>query len=138
MVAEFAQLQVADVMTLDPIVVRSDQPVEAAQRLLATYRVSGLPVVEANGSLVGVISRTDLTESVSPTVSALVRGLPSGLRVGEVMTSPAVTVPMTATLAEAARVMRDEHIHRVVALDDAGHPIGVLTASDYVNVAAEA
>ncbi len=135
--ATFARLLVADVMTLDPIVVRVDAPIEIALELLTAYHVSGLPVVDDDGQLVGVISRTDLTSDGSTALTTLLRGHLSGLRVGELMTAPAVTVPMTATMAEAAVVMRDSRIHRVVATDDNGRPIGVLAASDYVTVAAE-
>lgn len=43
------ELRVADVMTLDPVVVREDATVEAAEQLLASYRISGLPVVDDAG-----------------------------------------------------------------------------------------
>jgi len=132
----FDRLQVADVMTIDPVVVRVDASIESAEELLSSYRISGLPVVDDVGCLVGVLSRTDLGNG-NATISALVRGHLSGLRVGELMSAPAVTVSMTATLREAARVMRDERIHRVVATDDAGRPIGVLAASDYVTLVAD-
>jgi len=133
----FDTMRVGDLMTLDPVVIRADAAIETAERLLHTYRISGLPVIDEDGRLVGVISRTDLLDDGTGSLSALLRGNGSGLRVGELMTSPAVTVPMTATLAEAARLMRDERIHRVVAIDESGHPIGVLAATDYVYLVAD-
>jgi predicted transcriptional regulator len=45
------------------------------------------------------------------------------------MSSPAVTIPMTGSLDEAARIMVDRRIHRLVATDDTGHPVGVLWRS---------
>jgi CBS domain-containing protein len=114
-----------------------DASIEAAEKLLSSYRISGLPVVDEVGRLVGVVTRTDLLGDGNATIRALVRGHLSGLRVGELMSAPAVTVPMTATLRDAARLMRDERIHRVVAIDDADRPIGVLAASDYVTLIAE-
>ena len=54
------------------------------------------------------------------------------------MTVPAVTVPLTSTLREAARRMRDASVHRLVVTDDAEQPIGVLSASDYVYLIADA
>jgi len=132
----FEELRVADLMTLDPVVVEVDAPIETAEALLSSYRISGLPVVDG-GRLVGVISRADLLGNGSPTISSLLRGHASRLRVAEVMSVPPITVPLTATLVEAARVMRDEHIHRLVATDDAGRPIGVLAASDYVALIAD-
>lgn len=129
-------LVVADLMTLDPIVVEVDAAIETAEELLESYRISGLPVVDGTGRVVGVISQSDFL-APSGRVGALVRGRLSGLRVGELMSSPVITVPLGATVVEAARLMRDERIHRVVIVDDADRPIGVLAASDYVRLVAD-
>ena len=133
----FDRLAVADVMTMDPITVGVDATVEAAEQLLAAYRISGLPVVDAAGHLVGVLSRTDLFLEGGVTLSQLVRGRASGLRVGEVMSSPPLTVGLSATLAEAARIMRDERVHRLVVVNEQDEPIGVLSATDYVTLIAD-
>jgi CBS domain-containing protein len=126
-------LLVADVMTLDPIVIRADATLERAMEVMRTSDVRGLPVVDDGGSLIGVISQTDLVAVAgSPLVGRLVRGQPDGLRVGELMTHPAITVPFTEPLAEAARLMVEHHVHRLVAVDDAGHAVGVLSAIDFV------
>jgi CBS domain-containing protein len=131
------QLLVADVMTIDPIVIADDAPLEEAARLLRAYSVSGLPVVDRVGALVGVISKTDLVAIEEAPIGRLIRTEASGLRVGELMSSPAITVPMTGSLGEAARLMRDRRVHRLVALDDDGRPVGVLAASDFVALFAE-
>ncbi len=133
----FDQLRVADLMTLDPVVIDAGATIEQAGSLIASKRISGLPVVDVHGRLVGVISRTDLLGDGSAPVSALLRGNASGLRVAELMTAPPITVAMTATLAHAALVMHTHGIHRLVAIDDSGHPIGVLSASDYVAALAD-
>jgi CBS-domain-containing membrane protein len=132
------QLLVADVMTIDPVVVGVDALLEEAIRLLRSYSITGLPVVDERGALVGVISETDLLASADSPVGRLIRTRPSGLRVGELMSSPAVTVPMTGSLDEAARIMLDRRVHRLVATDDAGHPVGVISAIDFVALYAEA
>jgi len=131
------QLCVADVMSFDPIVVRADAPIETAEQLLEANHVSGLPVVDGNGALVGVISQTDLLRLAHRSISNILRTRPDGLRVGEVMTSPPLTVPMTASLVEAAYVMHEASVHRLVVLDDDEEPVGVLSASDYVTLVAE-
>lgn len=133
----FDRLRVADVMTVDPISVSVDATVEAAEQLLATYRISGLPVVDGNGHLVGVLSRTDLLLEGGPGLSQLLRGRASGLRVGELMSSPPVTIGLSATLSEAARLMRDERVHRLVIVNERDEPIGVLSATDFVTLIAE-
>lgn len=130
-------LTVADLMTLDPIVIGVDAALEEAERLMRERKVSGLPVVDEHGGLVGVISRTDVLEDGGVPMAILLRRKPSGLRVGELMSSPAVTVELTAQLVEAARLMRDNRIHRVVAVDEHGRPVGVLSASDFVALYAD-
>jgi CBS domain-containing protein len=131
------QLLVADVMTIDPIVVDVDSSLEDAAHLLHANRITGLPVVDRSGALVGVISQTDLLAVVDSPLGRLIRTKPSGIRVGELMSSPAITVSLTEHLGEAARLMLGSHVHRLVAIDDDGHPVGVLAAIDFVTLHAE-
>ena len=100
-------------------------------------RSAACPWSTPQGALVGVISQTDLVAIEEAPIGRLIRTESSGLRVGELMSSPAITVPMTGSLAEAARLMRDRRIHRLVALSDEGRPVGVLSASDFVALFAE-
>lgn len=131
------QLLVADLMTIDPLVVHVDASIEDAVSLLNANSITGLPVIDAGGALVGVISQTDLVAVMDSPIGRLVRTGSSGLRVGELMSSPAVTVPLTESLGEAARLMLSSRVHRLVAVDDAGHPVGVLSAIDFVSLFAE-
>jgi CBS-domain-containing membrane protein len=125
---------VADLMTVDPVVVAVDASIEDAAHLLHANSISGLPVVDQLGVLVGVISQTDLVGIIDSPVGRLIRARPSGLRVGELMSSPALTVPMTGSLRDAARTMVDSRVHRLVATDDHGRPVGVLSAIDLVTL----
>jgi CBS domain-containing protein len=138
MMLDLRELVVGDVMSLDPIVTSVDATVEEAQELLHTNRITGLPVMDDGGNLVGVLSQSDLVWGPGLHVTTLLRRKPSGLRVGELMTSPAVTVTMDTPVTEAARVMLQNRVHRVVAVDGQGRPIGVLSATDFVTLAAEA
>jgi CBS domain-containing protein len=131
-------LLVADVMTIDPIVVGINASIEDAAHMLRANSISGLPVVDEEGFLVGVISQTDLVTAVDSPVGRVIRGNASGLRVGELMTSPAVTIAITRPLLDAARMMLDQRIHRLVALDEAGRPVGVLSSMDFVGLYAGA
>lgn len=128
------QLLVADVMTIDPVVVAVDDSIEAAAHLLHENAITGLPVVDSAGALVGVISQTDIVAVLDSPVGRLIRTRPSGFRVGELMTSPALSVPMTGSVREAARMMVDSRVHRLVATDDGGRPVGVLSAIDLVTL----
>lgn len=138
MTATATDLRVADLMTIDPIVVSVDASIEDAEELLRSNRITGLPVVDLSGRLVGVISQTDLLYLDVPAVRALIRHHERGIRVGEVMSSPPVTITTTATTTEAARLMHEERVHRLVAMDDHGRPVGVIAAMDFVALAADA
>lgn len=130
-------LRVADLMTIDPVVTSVDATIEHAEELLRRNRVTGLPVVDLAGRLVGVISQTDLLYLAVPSVQALIRHRGTGLRVGEVMSTPPVTIEAGATIRDAARRMHVERLHRLVAVDEHGRPIGVIAAMDFVALAAE-
>ena len=130
-------LRVADLMTVDPITVAFDAKIEEAEDLMRRHRVTGLPVVDEAGRLIGVISQTDILYLDVPAVQALIRHRERGVRVGEVMSAPAVTVDANATVQAAAVRMHEERIHRLVAVDDHGRPVGVISAMDFVALAAE-
>jgi len=134
--AATTDLRVADLMTMDPVTVSADATIEEAEEMLRHHRVSGLPVVDLNARLVGVISQTDLLYLAVPSVQALIHHRSSGIRVGEVMSTPPVTVEGMATLREAARIMNEDRLHRLVAVDAHGRPVGVLSAMDFVALAA--
>lgn len=122
---------VGDVMTKGVINVRADLPLSEAVRLLDTYHISGVPVVDRDGDLVGVLSQTDLLRARA--VDHLWRALP-GLAVRHLMTSPAVTVTEAASLNEATALMEKRQIHRlVVVAEDGRRPVGVLSVSDVVH-----
>jgi IMP dehydrogenase len=123
-------------MTIDPLVIGPDARMEDAAALLERSGVSGLPVVDDGGVLVGVISQTDLLRGGGD-INSLVRKRYTGLRVADLMSSPAITVSVMATLTEAARLMRYERIHRVVAVNDHGRPVGVLSSMDFVDLYAD-
>jgi CBS domain-containing protein len=130
------EMLAGDWMTIQPVVVGPDARIEDAERLLEIHEVTGLPVVDDDGRLVGVISQTDLLRG-SGDVHSAVRRRFTGLRVADLMSSPAITVEMTTPLRDAARLMRDEKIHRLVVVDPAERPLGVLTSMDFVTLYAE-
>jgi CBS domain-containing protein len=132
MTADPRQATVADVMVLDVIVVRANAPLEQAAELMDRNRVSGLPVVDAAGTLIGVVSQTDLVRARS--TEYLWANWP-GLSVRHLMTSPPITVHRSTTLSVAAAQMERHHVHRlvVVADDDETLPIGILSTTDLVH-----
>ena len=131
------RLVAGDLMNVEPITVAMDAPIEEAQRLMLEFSVSGLPVVDGSGVLVGVVSQTDFMHLDKPDLRNVVHHRPSGIRVGEVMSHPPLTVLLTTPLAEAARTMLDQRVHRLVVIDERNRPIGVLSAMDFVQLYAD-
>lgn len=142
---------VADVMSHDPIVVQPNTPLSEAIQILAKNRISGLPVVDPSGKLVGVISETDLMwQETGATPPAYIMLLDSviylenparyerelhkalGQTVGEVMTKDPVTVKPNKPLREAAQLMHERSTHRLPVLDDGGRVVGMLTRGDII------
>jgi CBS domain-containing protein len=119
-------------MAPEPIVVAADAPLGDAVRLLDEHRISGLPVVDGTGRLVGVISQTDVARARS--TEYLWSNWP-GLAVRHLMSSPVVTVHRSTPLEQAARRMERHRIHRVVVVadDDELRPVGILSMTDLVH-----
>jgi CBS-domain-containing membrane protein len=132
-----SDLRVADLMTIDPITVEMEATIEVAEELMRRHRVTGLPVVDHAGRLTGVISQTDILYLDVPAVRALIRNRERGIRVHEVMSTPPLTIDASASIQDAAIRMHSEHIHRLVAVDEHGRPVGVISAMDFVTLAAE-
>lgn len=123
-------MRVGNLMTIDPVVIRADAQASDAERLLKTYRVSGLPVV-SDDATVGVISQTDLVFARS---SGMIDSNWERVLVRHLMTTPAVTVRTGTSLARAAQLMVTRHIHRLVVVDDEDAPIGVVSSLDLLRV----
>jgi len=125
-------LTVGDRMTLEPIVIGADASLSEAVRLMDERGVSGLPVVDRSGSLVGVVSQRDLARVRA--TEHLWASWP-GLAVRHLMTHPAVTVRKSVPLAVAIRRMERMRTHRLVVVDDRDPdlPIGMLSLTDVVH-----
>lgn len=119
-------VRVGNMMSVDPIVIDAEAPISEAELLLKSYRISGLPVVQ-DGILVGVVSQTDLLNARS---SDLIGANWERVKVRHLMTRPAVTVHLNTSVERAARLMLEQHIHRLVVVDEEEEPIGVLTSTD--------
>lgn len=121
---------VEQVMTPDPITIRSDEPLAVAARLLEEYEISGVPVVDDAGSLVGVLTDSDLVRARA--TEHLWSRWP-GLSVRHLMHTPVLTADRAMTLQEAAAVMERAHVHRLVVVgDDQQTPVGIISTGDIV------
>jgi CBS domain-containing protein len=128
-------LTVADLMARDPILIEADASLSDAAALMDRHHVHGLPVVDADGALLGVLSQTDLNRARS--TEYLWAHWP-GLAVRHLMTSPAITVHCSTPLLVAARRMEEHQIHRLVVVEDgdALSPIGILSMTDLIHALA--
>lgn len=128
------RLTVGELMTPDPIVIDESATVDEAVRMLEENEISGLPVIDRDGLLLGVISQTDIVRARA--VGHLWHRWP-GLRVRHLMHSPALTADRSMSLEEAAQSMEHAHVHRLVVVDDDQmKPIGVISTTDLVRALA--
>lgn len=143
---------VADIMSRDPVVVHPETPLNEAIKILAERRISGLPVVDQTGKLVGVVSETDLMwRETGVTPPAYIMFLDSviylenpakydrdlhkalGQTVGEVMTKKDIlTIAPDKLIRNAAQLMNERKLHRLIVVDENKTVIGVLTRGDIV------
>ena len=125
---------VGEAMTRGLITVRTSALVYEAAQLMDAHRVHGLPVLDADGAIVGVVRQSDLLRAKID--GHLWKNLPH-LEVRQVMTAPAVTVSLNASLEDATRLMEEHHVHRLVVVGSDGEtPVGVFSVTDLVHVMA--
>jgi CBS domain-containing protein len=123
---------VGDLMTAEPVLIRADAHLADAAKLLDRHHIHGLPVVDGEGVLLGVISQTDILRARA---TEYLWANWAGLRVKHLMTSPALTIHRDQPIAMAARKMERHHVHRLVVVADQDEtlPIGMISTSDVVH-----
>jgi CBS domain-containing protein len=125
-----AELQVGDLMAEGPIVVLPEATVARVAEVLSDYDIGGAPVVDTSGRLVGIVSQTDLVRAWASTGPG--RNW-HRLRAHDVMTRAVVTIRPSAPLTEAARVMRESNVARLVVVgENPAVALGVISDSDLV------
>jgi CBS domain-containing protein len=137
-------MKVRDIMTTDPVKVTGDVRLKEAARLMVHHRVSGLPVVDQAGKLVGIVSEGDFIRREAgrdrPHGVSLLDAVfgegelePVGAEtVAEVMTRSVVTITPEATVGEAARVMGRRNVKRLPVVDLEGELVGIVSRADIV------
>ncbi len=107
-------------MIVDPVTVHPEQSVREALEFMARYRISGLPVIDAQGRLKGILTNRDLrfcTEFEKP--------------IADFMTKEnLVTAPVGTTLDEAKTLLHKNRIEKLLVVDDGGNLRGLITVKD--------
>jgi len=142
-------LRARDVMTPDPVCVRLSMTIRELARVFEEHEVSGAPVIDHQGRVVGVVSKTDLirrcsegTNDIPPAYLFEVLSeqgddeessevIPEPLVcVEDFMTEDPLMVGPEFSAAAVARLMYDKRIHRVIVADDDRFPLGIITSLD--------
>ena len=137
-------MRVDDLMTREVRTVAPDAPLKEVAEILVEHGISGLPVCDASGRVVGVVSEADIllkergTETggrplaaFRPRSDARVDAKVSAHTAGEAMTSPAITISPFRSAHEAARLMIEHGVNRLPVLRD-DELVGIVTRADLV------
>ena len=107
-------------MIVDPVTVQPDQSVSEALDVMARYKISGLPVIDAEGQLKGILTNRDLrfcTEFARPITDFMTK-------------DDLVTAPVGTTLDEAKVLLHQNRIEKLLIVDDGGSLKGLITVKD--------
>ena len=140
-------LTVRDVMTRSVVTVRPETSLKDVARLLVDNGVSGVPVVDAEGAVVGVVSEADFlikeqgARAVRHRLLSRLIGESDAARAkldkvaartaGEAMTSPALVIAPSSAIHLAAQVMTEARVNRLPVIED-DHLVGIVTRADLV------
>ncbi|WP_028220924.1 CBS domain-containing protein [Paraburkholderia oxyphila] len=147
-------MQASDIMTTDVVSVVATATVFEAAELMAKHHISGLPVVDEAGKIIGLVSEGDLLHRVEtgtgkPQRSWLAEFLYStrklaaeylkehAVKVSDIMTENVIAVPPATPLAEIADLLERHHIKRVPVVAD-GKVLGIVSRSNLVGALARA
>ncbi len=124
-------MNVVDLMTIDVIAVSADTGLREAARLMFRNRVSGLPITDDNGTLIGIISEADFLRLE---VERQEGTRDQGDTVGDVMSRGVVTVRPNVEIYEAAKIMAVQEVKRLPVVDDDDRLLGVISRADIVSI----
>lgn len=137
---------VTKVMASPVVTVDEDTPLRYLLRLFVSAGIGAAPVLNPRDEPVGVVSKTDVLRALyeNPSLAGTELAdeleaepdLPdrdSGIRASNLMTPAPLTIPESASVAEAASIMAREHVHRLFVVGQAGTLSGVVSAMDLVS-----
>jgi CBS domain-containing membrane protein len=139
-----------EIMTRDVITVQKDTDVYEAGRLLIRHKISGMPVVDDENHVIGMITQADLLTMAgiprghvfNDVVIKYVMNKPvphhrTGGKVKDIMTTPVITVSPETTAKRIATILDRKRIKRVPVVDDENRLLGIVSRGDIVRVVCE-
>jgi len=131
---------VGERMTRNPVTIEETASIDDGLHLMRERKVRRLPVLDASGKMVGIVSDKDLLHAApSPATSLSVHELHyllAKLTIKQVMSSPVISVSSDTPLEEAARVMADHKIGGLPVLEGE-QLVGIITETDVFKILAE-
>ncbi len=129
-------LQVHDVMNRRPVTIGMDATLLEARRLFQSHQFHHLLVLEA-GRCIGVVSDRDLLKNISPFIGSPFSERPQDVatlrrRIHQVMTRKLISIPSTAAVHEAARLMIERKVSCLPVIDGERDLVGIVTLRDLV------
>lgn len=126
------QLRCRDIMSRDLVTIELNASVDEAWDKLAQHRIKTLPVVDANGTLQGIISVPDFfIDRHNPKMQAVPR-MQNAATVAEIMTRPAISTHADQLLSDLILMLSDGGLHHIPVVDDDHRLVGMVTQSDMV------
>jgi CBS-domain-containing membrane protein len=138
------QVPVRNLMTSAVVTIKRDADLHEAARLLSENMISGMPVVDDNNRVIGVISEADILilagmkkEHTFKDILRNILGEPvsakkRGNKVEDVMGFPPITSKADDDIGEVAKILDDRRIKRLPVVDDEGKLIGIISRADIV------
>jgi CBS domain-containing protein len=126
-------MKVADLMHTRVQTVRFDATLAEVVETLSDAHITGVPVVDRHGRMIGVVSTTDLLEAQAETIAG--KAAWEDRTVGDVMTRPPLTIGQSAEVHEAAQRMLYAEVHRLF-VEKNGELVGVISQTDIVRALA--
>jgi CBS domain-containing protein len=148
-------MNVADIMTREVVSVRADMRVGQIARVFREHQLSGLPVIDENGELLGIITELDMVKRhARPQMPAFLPLLGAYLPLGtkeykeslrritgvtaeDIMTTPVNTISPDASVEDAATVMVSNRSNPLPVVDDNGQMVGIISRTDILAVIEE-
>lgn len=139
-----SSLKAKDIMTREVALVYPDTPLAQVAEIMAQRDIAGVPVVDTEGQVVGVISEKDFLGHMGSTEIKNFMGLVAqclkekgckamgirGKTAADLMTSPAVTVGENTPIMELANIMKEKAINRLPVTDSRGRLVGIISRAD--------